>query len=82
MTDQQINDVHDAIFEAAVVRPELAAEIGLSSAAYREAMTMIPDEYHRPGRTLRERFIASVIANAADMGISPYTMACFALDLA
>lgn len=74
--------VLDAMYEVAFTWPESAGDNlgGLSDATLREAMAMIPDEYHRSAPTMAERFIAAVLANAADCGRSPYTIALLALD--
>lgn len=80
--------VLDALAEAAIVRPEIAAPDGdlryhVRPSALREALAWIPDEYHlRSSRhSLGERVVAAVIANARAVGRSPYTLTLYALDL-
>lgn len=85
MTDHQHSAVLDALHEAAITRPEIAAPFSahyVKASALREAFAFIPNEHHRPGATIGERFVASVIANAVAAGRSPYTIALFALDIA
>lgn len=85
MTDQHHIAVLDALHEAAITRPEIAAPDSahfVKARALREAFAFIPDEHHRPGTSIGERFVASVIANAVAAGRSPYTIALFALDIA
>lgn len=64
--------VHDAIHEA-----EIDGAVDFSA-----AMRFIPDEFHSDHRDPRDRFIASVVANARAAGRSAYTVALFAMDVA
>ncbi len=82
MTDQEMKSVHEALHEAAIVRPELATENGLKLSAFREALRFIPNEFHARNTNLRDRFVASVVSNARAANRSPYTVALFALDVA
>lgn len=85
MTDQHHIAVLDALHEAAITQPEIAAPNSahfVKASTLQEAFAFIPNEHHQPGATIGERFVSSVIANAVAAGRSPYTIALFTLDIA
>ena len=82
-THKETTAVFDALQEVSVTQPETASAHSrhhVTDATLREAFSWLPDEHHKPGATLGERFVASVVANARAAERSPFTVALFALD--